>query len=135
MKKILSLLIALVALSASSADKSVIIDGKITNSKFYPGTVHEYKVYIPKQYDGTKPACLYLGLDGILYNATAVMDTLIANGEMPVTIGVFVKPGRIANDSTVIRYNRSNEFDRIDDTFARFIESYKLQQSLCLTTQ
>lgn len=123
MKKILSLLIALMYLSATSADKSIIIDGKILNSKFYPGTVHEYKVYIPKQYDGTKPACLYLGLDGILYNATAVMDTLIANGEMPVTIGVFVKPGRIANDSTVIRYNRSNEFDRIDDTFARFIES------------
>ena len=42
---------------------------------------------------------------------------------MPVTIGVFVKPGRISNDSTVIRYNRSNEFDRIDDTFAKFIET------------
>ena len=123
MKKILSLVIALITLSASAADNSVIIDGKIENSKFYPGTVHEYKVYIPKQYDGTKPACLYLGLDGILYNATAVMDTLIANGEMPVTIGVFVKPGRIANDSTVLRYNRSNEFDRVDGTFARFIES------------
>ena len=123
MKKILSILIALIAISASAADKSIIIDGKIENSKFYPGTVHEYKVYIPKQYDGTKPACLYLGLDGILYNATAVMDTLIANGEMPITIGVFVKPGRISNDSTVIRYNRSNEFDRIDDTFAKFIET------------
>ena len=123
MKKILWILIALIAISASAADKSIIIDGKIENSKFYPGTVHEYKVYIPKQYDGTKPACLYLGLDGILYNATAVMDTLIANGEMPVTIGVFVKPGRISNDSTVIRYNRSNEFDRIDDTFAKFIET------------
>ena len=123
MKKILSILIALIAISASAADKSIIIDGKIENSKFYPGTVHEYKVYIPKQYDGTKPACLYLGLDGILYNAIAVMDTLIANGEMPVTIGVFVKPGRISNDSTVIRYNRSNEFDRIDDTFAKFIET------------
>ena len=45
MKKILSLLIAFVALSATSADKSIIIDGKILNSKFYPGTVHEYKVY------------------------------------------------------------------------------------------
>ena len=123
MKKILSILIALIARSASAADKSIIIDGKIENSKFYPGTVHEYKVYIPKQYDGTKPACLYLGLDGILYNAIAVMDTLIANGEMPITIGVFVKPGRISNDSTVIRYNRSNEFDRIDDTFAKFIET------------
>ena len=123
MKKILSLVIALITLSASAADNSVIIDGKIENSKFYPGTVHEYKVYIPKQYDGTKPACLYLGLDGILYNATAVMDTLIANVEMPVTLGVFVKPGRIANDSTVLRYNRSNEFDRVDGTFARFIES------------
>ena len=80
MKKFFLLLVALVALSATAANKSVIIDGKITNSKFYPGTVHEYKVYIPTQYDGTKPACLYLGLDGILYNATAVMDTLIAKG-------------------------------------------------------
>lgn len=123
MKKLLSLLIVLMAFSTTAAEKSIIIDGKISNSKFYPGTIHEYKVYIPKQYDGSKPACLYLGLDGILYNATAVMDTLIASGEMPVTIGVFVKPGRIANDSTVIRYNRSNEFDRIDDTFARFIET------------
>lgn len=124
MRQLLSIIIALMTLSATAADKSVILEGRIENSKFYPGTVHEYKVYIPKQYDGSKPACLYLGLDGILYNATAVMDTLIANGEMPVTIGVFVKPGRIAtSDSIVYRYNRSNEFDRIDGTFANFIET------------
>lgn len=123
MKKILSLIVALMTLSATATEKGLILNGCLENSKFYPGTVHEYQVYIPHQYDGSKPACLYLGLDGILYNAAAVMDTLIANGEMPVTIGVFVKPGRIASDSTVIRYNRSNEFDRIDGTFARFIET------------
>ena len=43
MKKFFLLLVALVAFSAIAANKSVIIDGKITNSKFYPGTVHEYK--------------------------------------------------------------------------------------------
>ncbi len=110
--------------SASSIEKGEIIDGVFNNSKIYPGTEREYKVYVPKQYDGTKPACLYMGLDGILYNAAAVMDTLIATGEMPVTIGVFVQPGVVKDaEGNIIRYNRSNEFDRTDGRFASFLET------------
>jgi hypothetical protein len=51
-----------------------------------------------------------------------VFDNLIAAGQMPVTIGVFVSPGVVRDaDGGVIRYNRSNEFDRTDGTFARFL--------------
>lgn len=104
--------------------KGEIITDSLHQSKIYPGTMHEYKIYIPQEYNGKKPACLYFGLDGILYNAPAVMDSLIASGDMPVTIGVFVQPGVIKDTAgNVIRYNRSNEFDRTDGTFARFIET------------
>ena len=33
-------------------------------SKIYPGTVRDYWVYVPKQYDGSKPACVYVNQDG-----------------------------------------------------------------------
>ena len=126
MKRFLYSLIMLMATITfvAQAPKGIIITDTLWNSEIYPGTVREYKIYIPQQYDASRPACLYLGLDGILYNANVVMDSLIASGDIPVMIGVFMQPGVIAdNDSTVIRYNRSNEFDRTDGTFARFIET------------
>lgn len=47
---------------------------------------------------------------------------MIDKKEMPVTIGLFIQPGTIMrNDSTVVRYNRTNEFDNMNDRFARFI--------------
>ena len=103
--------------------KGVILSGEFNNSKIYPETRREWKVYVPVQYNGVTPACLLVGLDGILFNATTVLDNLIASGEMPVTIGVFVQPGVSYDaDGNVLRYNRSNEFDRTDGTFARFLE-------------
>ena len=103
--------------------KGLIIKGEFSDSKIYPDTRREWQVYVPVQYDGVTPACLLVGLDGILFNATTVLDNLIASGEMPVTIGVFVQPGVSYDaDGSVLRYNRSNEFDRTDGTFARFLE-------------
>src|SRR5450631_3810732 len=57
------------------------------NSKNFPGTIHEYWVYVPKQYDEKTPACLFVSQDGIQYNAPVVFDNLIAKQQMPVTIG------------------------------------------------
>ena len=95
----------------------------LSDSKLYPGTEREVLVYVPQQYDATKPACLLVCMDGILYDATTVLDNLIASGEMPVTIGVFVNPGVVYDeDREVVRYNRCKEFDSTDDTFSRFIE-------------
>ena len=96
----------------------------LSDSQLYPGTQREILVYVPQQYDGTKPACLLVCMDGILYDATTVMDNLIASGEMPVTIGVFVNPGVVYDeDGEVVRYNRCKEFDSTDDTFSNFVEN------------
>ena len=93
-------------------------------SKIYPGTWREYWVYVPAQYKGDQPACVYVNQDGIQWNAPIVFDNLIYRKEMPVTIGVFVSPGRVPADSgsnALHRYNRSFEYDGTNDAYSRFI--------------
>lgn len=99
-----------------------VIKRSCNESKIYPMTSRDYWIYVPAAYDASKPACLFVCLDGVQYNAPTVFDNLIATGQMPVTIGVFVNPGVVRDaEGGVIRYNRSNEFDRTDGTFARFL--------------
>src|SRR5262249_9378973 len=64
------------------------------NSKIFPGTVRDYWIYVPKQYDPARPACVHINQDGVQFNAPAVFDELIYKKVMPVTIGVFVMHGR-----------------------------------------
>ena len=93
-------------------------------SKIFPGTWREYWVYVPAQYKPDKPACVYVNQDGIQWKAPTVFDNLIHNKEMPVTIGVFVTPGRVLADSgsnALNRFNRSFEYDGLGDAYARFI--------------
>lgn len=92
-------------------------------SKIFPGTVRDYWIYVPRQYDPAKPACLYVNQDGIQYNAPAVFDELIHRKEMPVTIGVFVMHGRVKapSDQALDRFNRSYEYDGLGDNYARFL--------------
>ena len=102
----------------------------------YPGTEREILVYVPQQYRDTAPACLLVCMDGILYDATTVLDNLIASGEMPVTIGVFINPGVVYDeDRNVVRYNRCKEFDSTDDNWAQFIEQEVLPQVRALKTK
>ena len=104
--------------------RHALIDGCVVNSSIFPGTVHSFQVYVPEQYDGSQAAALYVGLDGVLCNAPAVMDSLIAAGKMPCTIGVFVQPGLVKDgDGNVVRYNRCFEFDFTTDALARFLEA------------
>ncbi|MDN3656645.1 SMP-30/gluconolactonase/LRE family protein [Ferruginibacter paludis] len=94
------------------------------NSVIFPGTWREYWVYVPAQYRADKPACVYVGQDGIQWKAPTVFDNLIYRNEMPVTIGVFVMHGRVrAANGTVAndRFNRSFEYDGLGDAYARFI--------------
>ena len=108
------------------SDMGETITFTMESSKIYAGTSREITVYVPKEYTGKEPACLLVCLDGVLFNAITVMQNLISSGEMPVTIGLFVQPGVIyacsGAQKRVQRYNRSNEFDRVDGTFARFLE-------------
>jgi sugar lactone lactonase YvrE/predicted alpha/beta superfamily hydrolase len=95
-------------------------------SKIFPGTTRDYWVYVPAQYKPDKPACVYVNQDGIQWKAPTVFDNLIFRKEMPVTIAVFVNPGKIIpanNPAGQIRYNRSFEYDGLGDAYARFILS------------
>ena len=114
----------------------VLIDGTLDQSDIYPGTVHTFQVYVPDQYDGKRPAGLYVGLDGVLCNAPQVMDSLIASRKIPCVIGVFLQPGIIkSGDGTVLRYNRSYEFDSTTGEFARFLDTELLPAVERMTTQ
>lgn len=103
--------------------KGTVITATMEYSLIYPTTKRKIQVFVPKQYDGKRPACLVVGLDGNLFGAITVIDNLIRAGEMPVTIGIFLDPGVSYHpDGSVARYNRSNEFDKTDRVFATFLE-------------
>ena len=102
-------------------------------STIIAGTVRRYWIHVPAQYTPDKPACLLVFHDG--QRATnphgslrvpQVMDNLIHQRAMPVTIGLFITPGHRAE-----RYpddlgmsnpdHRAQEYDALGDTYARFL--------------
>ena len=104
--------------------KGELIKFDFAGSKIFPGTMREVTIYVPKQYDGTKPACVYVNQDGVQWNAPVVFDNLIAKGDMPVTIGVFAKPGvlkALDGKTALDRFNRSLEYDGLGPDYAKFI--------------
>ena len=103
--------------------KGEVLKFSFDSSRIFPGTTRDYSVYVPAQYDPAKPACVYVGQDGVQYNAPVVFDNLIAKKEMPVTIGVFIMHGKVkALDASALdRFNRSFEYDGLGDGYARFV--------------
>lgn len=101
-----------------------------TDSEVYPGTERDYWVYVPQQYDAAQPACVMVFQDGRNYvnekgqfRVPVVFDNLIHQGEMPVTIGIFINPGVVPPSSPVAvgRRNRSFEYDSLGDQYATFL--------------
>ena len=94
-----------------------------TESKIFPGTTRGVTVFIPAQYDGSKPACVYVKTDGYNPREKTLMETMIATKEMPVTVGVFVRPGEVpaTMKGTLGRRNRDFEYDGVDDDNVRFL--------------
>ncbi len=97
-------------------------------SKIFPGTVRDYWVYVPKQYDASKPACVMVFQDGGGYVKTngewrvpIVFDNLIARKELPVIIGIFINPGIIPEAGHEPKKNRSFEYDSLGDAYAKFL--------------
>ncbi|MEP7142453.1 MAG: SMP-30/gluconolactonase/LRE family protein [Ferruginibacter sp.] len=112
------------SIEQAGVPKGEVLKFTFENSKIFPGTWREYWVYVPAQYRPGKPACVYVNQDGIQWKAPTVLDNLIYHNEMPVTIGVFVTPGRVlATDAQTAndRFNRSFEYDGLGDAYARFI--------------
>ncbi len=93
------------------------------DSKIFPGTTRTITVYVPAAYQAGKPACVYVGFDGLSSHAATVFDNLIAQHAMPVTIGVGIAPGSVAsaNSPDNPRFDRSLEFDSLNDRLARFV--------------
>lgn len=88
-------------------------------SRIFADTERDWWVYVPTQYKPEKPACVMVFQDGGGYKnyVPAVFDNLIAKGEMPVTVGVFINPGTFADGKS----NRSFEYDTLSDQYARFL--------------
>ncbi len=116
------------------------ITTKTWKSKVFPDTIREYVVYVPAQYkaDGKEKAAVMVFQDGHAYvgekgqvRATIVFDNLIAAGDMPVTIGIFINPGWFADKLDApqkwkapkgVRSNRSFEYDTLSAAYADFLE-------------
>jgi sugar lactone lactonase YvrE/enterochelin esterase-like enzyme len=126
-RRLLAGLLILLAPTTLRADdpppKGEVTKYTFEGSKIFPGTVRDYWVYVPKQYDPAKPACVHVNQDGIQNKAPEVFDQLIANKELPVIIGVFIRPGEVkATAPTALnRFNRSFEYDGLGDSYARFL--------------
>ncbi len=112
--------------------KGTLTEHEWTNSVIFPGTFRKYWVYVPRQYDPAKPACVFVCQDGVLYKAPTVFDNLIARKEMPVTIGIFIQPGDLPlkpgeaprkrpDGRPAPRANRSKEYDTLSADYARFL--------------
>ena len=88
-------------------------------SKIFSGTKRDWWVYVPAQYKPETPAAVMVFQDGLGPKdyVPTVFDNLIADGDMPVTVGIFIQPGVLANG----RANRSFEYDTLSDQYARFL--------------
>jgi gluconolactonase len=96
--------------------------------KYYPGTPHNYAVYMPAQYDASKPTPFMIFLDGsqALGNSMrvpTVFDNLIAKHDLPPMIGIFIDPGilPVVSDADQNRYERIFEYDSLTPRFSEFL--------------
>lgn len=110
--------------------------GPLTHaSEVFPNTTRNYWVYVPAQYDPAKPAALMIYQDGHAFvnlegsfRIPIVFDNLIYRREMPVTIGVFINPGRTPDQQEASGSswgdrinNRAMEYNELNNNYGRVI--------------
>jgi enterochelin esterase-like enzyme len=107
----------------------------LESKSVYPNTTRNYWIYVPAQYDAKKPASLMVFQDGHFfvnttgeYRIPVVFDNLIYRREMPVTIAVFINPGRgpEGKEATDREWgdgtnNRRVEYNALDDKYSKLI--------------
>jgi enterochelin esterase-like enzyme len=111
------------------------LEGSFSDSKIYPGTENRFQVYVPAEYDPAKPACLLVKLDGLGSFEGTVLDNLIARKEVPVMIGVGIVPGSISSGGKTVRFNRSYEFDSMNNRFPDFVLNELLPRVQAMKTR
>ena len=128
-------------LGPDSAPRDGVPQGKVVgpltleSKTAYPNTTRNYWVYVPAQYDPANPACLMVFQDGHAfvnpkgdYRIPFVFDNLIYRREMPVTIAVFINPGRNPDGKEATSQewgdrtnNRRVEYNALDDKYSKLI--------------
>ena len=108
--------------------KGVVTKHVLAPGTFYPGTPHNYQVYVPSQYDASKPIPFMIFLDGSGYagnnvRVPVVLDNLIAKKDVPPMIAMFIDPGIMPalSEQAQNRYERIFEYDSLTTRFANFL--------------
>jgi enterochelin esterase-like enzyme/sugar lactone lactonase YvrE len=107
--------------------KGTVTKYELAPGKFFPGTPHNYSVYVPAQYEASKPTpfMIYMDGSGSIGNGQrvpVVFDNLIARHELPPMIGIFIDPGVLpALNGAQSRYERIFEYDSISGRFSDFL--------------
>lgn len=96
--------------------------------KLFPGTPHNYQIYVPAQYDASRPIASMIFLDGSGYagnnvRVPVVLDNLIAKRDVPPMIAIFIDPGVMParSEEAQNRYERIFEYDSLTPRFANFL--------------
>jgi hypothetical protein len=103
-------------------------------SKVIAGTVRRYWIYVPVKYDAKSPPNLLVFQDGQRainsqgpLNIPVVLDNLIAKGDIPATLGVFITPGNTGTEhypdnlGTGNPDHRAPEYDALSDAYTRML--------------
>ena len=103
-------------------------------SKVIAGTVRRYWIYVPVKYDANNPPNLLVFQDGQRainpqgpLNIPVVLDNLIARGDIPATLGVFITPGNTGTEhypdnlGTGNPNHRAPEYDALSDAYTRML--------------
>jgi hypothetical protein len=103
-------------------------------SKVIAGTVRRYWIYVPAKYDAKSPPNLLVFQDGQRainpqgpLNIPVVLDNLIATGDIPATLGVFITPGNTGTEhypdnlGTGNPNHRAPEYDALSDAYTRML--------------
>jgi len=103
-------------------------------AKAIPNTVRRYWIYVPVKYDAKNPPNLLVFQDGQRainpqgpLNIPVVLDNLIAKGDIPPTLGVFITPGNTGTEhypdnlGTGNPNHRAPEYDALSDAYTRML--------------
>jgi len=113
--------------------KGTVTKFTLAPGKDYPGTPHNCAVYVPAEYDASKPTPFMIFLDGSQalgdsMRVPVVLDNLIAKHDLPPMIAIFVDPGILPvvsdpshPDIAQNRYNRIYEYDSLTPRFSAFL--------------
>ena len=108
--------------------KGTVTQHKLPPGKYYPGTTHDYQIYVPSQYNASRPTPFMIFLDGNGYagdniRIPVVFDNLIAKGQLPPMIGIFINPGVLPalSDQAQNRYERIFQYDSLTPRFSSFL--------------